>query len=133
MDRDMSYELDGIFANRNAGELVKVTTTKTRMTRSPGLASLGQRVAGPTTRRLNPPMSHPISHESPSPMQRATRATATIPHEAWKPATGLADAYSPMDGLGLTVPGLGTISWAQLAVGATVGMVLGFLLRRPKR
>jgi hypothetical protein len=47
-------------------------------------------------------------------------------------ATGLAGDYSPMDGLGLglEIPGLGLVSWSQIAVGAIVGMGLMALLRR---
>lgn len=141
MDRDMSYELDGVFAQRNAGELVKVVQTKTRVMRAPGLAAsnvhatnrgLGRRVPGPTTQRLNPPMATAIAHEHVSPMQRATRPTQVIPTEHVVPATGLADAYVPMDGLGLTIPGLGTISWAQLGIGAAIGVGISLLLRRRK-
>ncbi len=57
MKRDMSYELDGMFAGRNAGELVSVRETRTRIKRSPGLAPVA-RMAGGDVRNLTPPLAH---------------------------------------------------------------------------
>lgn len=37
-DRDMSYELDGIFSTRNQGQLISSTPVATKVTRTPGLA-----------------------------------------------------------------------------------------------
>ncbi len=61
MKRDMSYELDGMFAGRNAGELVSVKQTRTKITRSPGLAPAA-RMAGGDVKNLTPMIAHKLSH-----------------------------------------------------------------------
>lgn len=37
-DRDMSYDLDGVFSTRNQGQLISSTPVATKVTRTPGLA-----------------------------------------------------------------------------------------------
>lgn len=37
-ERDMSYDLDGVFSTRNQGQLISSTPVATQMTRVPGLA-----------------------------------------------------------------------------------------------
>ena len=37
-DRDMSYDLDGVFSTRNQGQLISSTPAATKVTRTPGLA-----------------------------------------------------------------------------------------------
>lgn len=59
-DRDMSYELDGIFNTRNAGELVTVQQTRTRVRRSPGLAPAA-RMEGGDVRNLTPAIGRSMS------------------------------------------------------------------------
>ncbi len=116
MDRSMSYELDHVFSSRNAGELVSVQQTKTRVLRSPGLKNLSR------------PLSRPIKHTQRTriagPQDR--RLTQGRPTYA---ATGLADAYSPMDGI--MIPGLNIeVSWTSLAIGAGIGVAALMLFRR---
>lgn len=135
MDRSMSYELDGAFAGRNAGELVSVQKSRTVVRRTPGLTasgadlSLGRRIPGPKTVRQMPMMDRriPTMHNRALSTERNTRL---VEARGTRAATGLADAYSPMDGMGLEIPGLGLVSWSQIAVGAAVGMALMALLRR---
>ncbi len=135
MDRSMSYELDGAFASRNAGELVRTQQTRTVVRRTPGLTAtnanepLGRRIPGPKTVRRMPAMDRRIPTRQVSPLA-VERSTRLVNARHVRAATGLAGDYSPMDGLGLVVPGLGLVSWSQLAVGAVVGMGLMALLRK---
>jgi len=39
-DREMSYDLDGIFSTRNQGQLVASIPTQTKMIRTPGLTPM---------------------------------------------------------------------------------------------
>ncbi len=136
MDRSMSYELDGAFSNRNAGELVNVQRTKTVMRRTPGLTAsgadmpLGRRVGGPATRRLDPQAFRRIPTMSTTALSLARSTQALRSARAVRAATGLADAYSPMDGMGLELPVIGLVSWTQLAIGAIVGMGALALFRK---
>lgn len=45
-DREMSYDLDGVFATRNQGQLVAAVPTQTRMLRTPGLVRLNSGAPG---------------------------------------------------------------------------------------
>lgn len=133
----MSYELDGAFASRNAGELVRTQQTRTVVRRTPGLTAsganepLGRRVPGPKTVRRMPAMDRriPTRHTSPIAVERATRL---VEARGVRAATGLAGSYSPMDGLGVTLPFIGVVSWAQLAIGAVVGMGALALFRKTR-
>lgn len=127
-DRDMSYELDGVFSTRNAGELVSAERPKMKIVRNSGLKRLGTPLGTPKTTRLLPTPYTNLNHSLGTKM--GTPRTTSLDPAMSHPATGLADAYSPMAGLGLDVPFLGTISWQQIAVGAAVGMALMALLRR---
>jgi len=44
-DRDMSYDLDGVFSTRNQGQLISSTPVATKVTRTPGLAPVKIRPA----------------------------------------------------------------------------------------
>lgn len=134
MDRNMSYELDDVFASRNAGELVSVAPARQRIVRSSGLTQvsnlpLGTRLGTPKTRRLDPPMSRriPSQHARRIAGPQDPRLTQGRPTVM---ASGLADAYSPMDGLGLTLPIIGTVSWGSLAVGAAIGLAMMAIVKR---
>jgi len=62
--RDMSYELDGVFAGRNAGELVSVKPARTRIARAPGLKPVG-RLPGGDVRNISPELAHKLSFSAP--------------------------------------------------------------------
>ena len=48
-ERDMSYELDGIFSTRNQGQLISSSPVATQVTRTPGLTPMRVR---PTARAI---------------------------------------------------------------------------------
>ncbi len=136
MQRDMSYELDGIFATRGAGELTTVQQTRTRVTRAPGLAPMA-RMAGGDVRNLTPsigrslkiPNGTPLFHRQPKHID-AARAK-NLEHGFAHKANDLADYEDDMqfDGLDTLVnlPLVGAVSVKTLAL-AGVAAALGFYL-----
>jgi hypothetical protein len=101
MQRDMSYELDDVFADRNAGELVLTEQRKTKVLRTPGLRDL----------------SLPLAQSLPSP----TSQSLALP---------LARESDDLAG-DINLPGIGPVSVQKLAIGAAVGLgIWYFLLRR---
>src|SRR5260221_14162250 len=69
MQRDMSYDLDGIFATRNAGELTSVKQVRTRVTRAPGLERAHRADGGDVT-SLTPPIGRKMHATAPRPILR---------------------------------------------------------------
>ncbi len=139
MQRDMSYELDGMFAGRNAGELVSVKQTRTRISRSPGLAPAA-RMAGGDVRNLTPAMAHRIPRAHVKNIVRPGFKSLGIPmakslsQPIFKQPGDLADdgydydydmPFSGMDGLPDTVnlPLLGPVN-TYVAIGG--GLALAF-------
>jgi hypothetical protein len=126
----MSYELDGAFAGRNAGELRQVTQSKTVVQRTPGLevttpsedpeafdtgtttAIMDYRGANREIRdqdspvNLDPAMATPIRDYSPYPDPQMA---------------GLAD---------LSIPGLGKVNVLHLAIGVAVGVAAAYFAGR---
>ncbi len=102
MNRDMSYELDDVFADRNAGELVLTEEVKTKVLRTPGL------------RHLDPPEDHNI----PTPTARSL----SIPMAS--PMTDLAGD--------ITLPIVGAVSVQKLAIGAAVGIGIWYFFLRSR-
>lgn len=45
-DRDMTYDLDGVFATRNQGQLVAAPVTQNKIIRTPGLVPMQKTLAG---------------------------------------------------------------------------------------
>lgn len=127
-DRDMSYELDGVFASRNAGELVSVHQTRTKVVRASGLQRLGSPLGTPKTTRLAAKPYTNLDRGMGTPMRGSANRNLNPPMS--RPATGLSDGYLPMGGLGLDLPLIGTVSWPQLGIGLAIGMGLMALLRK---
>ena len=134
MDRNMSYELDDVFASRNAGELVSVAPVRQRIVRSSGLTQvsnlpLGTRLGTPKTRRLDSPMSRriPSQHARRIAGPQDPRLTQGRPTVM---ASGLAGAYEPINGMGLELPFIGMVSWSSVAVGAALGLAVMAIIKR---
>lgn len=47
MQRDMSYDLDGVFATRNQGQLINQQKVQNKVLRMPGLVEMGRPKSGP--------------------------------------------------------------------------------------
>jgi hypothetical protein len=135
MQRDMSYELDGVFSGRNAGELIQVKPARTRIGRAPGL--MQQRPAA-TTHRISAPLSTPM-HE-PHPHNITAHNTKSLAHGLGKPLNAslyhypddlageedLAcdDADMPFDGMGdVTLPFVGAVSTTGLVLAGIAGLI----------
>lgn len=67
MERDMSYELDGMFSGRNAGELVTVQQTRTKVVRSPGLHPVA-RMPGGDVKNITPALAERLRASQPRPI-----------------------------------------------------------------
>lgn len=113
MDRQMSYELDGAFAQRNAGELQSVPVVKTRLQRA-GVTSLAipmaQRIG--TARHNKPLFSRNVS-------RIAGPSTESMAVPISDAATDLAD-YDMGE---INLPVIGTLNVTQILIGAVVGMI----------
>ncbi len=126
MERDMSYELDGVFAGRNAGELVTVRQTRTKIGRAPGLAPAA-RMAGGDVRNLTPALAHKMSRPHPRNISPALAHSLGIPM-----AHSLANPMfrRPSDLAGdITLPVIGTVSVVGLAVAAGLGLLVWRMAR----
>lgn len=129
MQRDMSYDLDGMFAGRNAGELVTVQQTRTRVQRSPGLAPMA-RMAGGDVRNLTPLMAHKLGYSRPRPILRhpSKRIDASgarnIQKSFYTPASDLGDNEVVFGDLGaVNLPIVGMVSVGALALAAGAAFV----------
>jgi hypothetical protein len=112
MQRDMSYDLDDVFAGRNAGELLTEEVTKTRVLRTPGLRVL----PAPHAQNLDPRMDQSLSN----PLGRSlSNGIDTVPNDL----AGLLDGD-------INLPIVGAVSKKQLAIGAVAGLALWFLVLR---
>jgi hypothetical protein len=123
MQRDMSYDLDGMMATRNAGELVAVRQTRTRVQRSPGLTPVA-RMAGGDVRNLTPAMSRSLRIPNGKPLFRYApkrldaAGPRSIQKDFYNPATDLAGDDMPFDGgMGaINLPIVGAVSVTTLAL-----------------
>ena len=116
-DRDMSYELDGIFNTRNAGELVTVRQTRTKIRRSPGLAPAA-RMSGGDVQNLTPALSHPMRSRRPRNISPGMARSLGLPM-----ARSLSNPiYRVPNDLGdITLPLVGTVSVMTLLLAAAGG------------
>ena len=143
MQRDMSYELDGMFSGRNAGELVAVQQTRTRIKRSPGLAPVA-RMAGGDVRNLTPaianriPQSHARNIVRPGYRSMSIPLAMSLSQPIFKQPGDLAgdmpfDGISGMLGLPDTVnlPVVGPVNtMVAIAGGAVAAFALFKLIKR---
>jgi len=139
MQRDMSYELDGMFANRGAGELTTVQQMRTRVTRAPGLAPMA-RMAGGDVRNLTPAIGRSLKIPNGTPLfhRQPKRIDAAQPHNLEKgffhKAGDLADYEDEMqfDGLDTLVnlPIVGPVSVKTIALSAAVAGLGFWLLKK---
>jgi hypothetical protein len=124
MQRDMSYELDGIFSSRGAGELVTVKQTRTRVTRSPGLAPAA-RMAGGDVRNLTPAIGRPMHRPHPRNISPALARSLGLPMAKSLALPIFSRPGDLADGDSLagtvTLPVIGTVSVGMLAVAALAG------------
>lgn len=149
MKRDMSYELDGVFSGRGAGELVQVRPARTRIGRTPGLKQQ-------TTHSISAPLSHPMHQQRPHSITAAL-AMRNLDASRGKslnapfyrnpsdlageeddlacddPMGEYADAGEPMPGMGdITLPIIGTVSKTGLVIAGIAG-VIAWKLFAPRR
>lgn len=144
MQRDMSYELDGMFANRNAGELVSVKQTRTRIQRSPGLAPAA-RMAGGDVRNLSPAMATRIPSSGVRNIVRPGYRSMSLPMARslsmpiFKQPGDLAEYDMPFDGISgmlglpdsITLPVVGPVNtMVAIAGGAVAAFAIFKLLKR---
>jgi len=128
MQRDMSYELDGIFGTRNAGELVTVQQTRTRIKRAPGLAPAA-RMAGGDVRNLTPAIGTPMRGPLPRTISPALARSLGIPlaKSLEKP---IFNVPRDLAGLGdVNLPIVGTVSVGMLALAAGLGFAAYKLMK----
>jgi hypothetical protein len=122
MHRDMSFDLDGIFSTRNAGELTSVKQVRTRVTRAPGLERAHRADGGDVTvltpaigRKMHASAPRPILRFPAKPLDASAGRSLTTPFY-----------HRPGDlaGLGdVTLPVIGTVSTISLALAAVLGYV----------
>lgn len=130
MQRDMSYDLDGMMSTRNAGELVAVRQTRTRVQRSPGLSPVA-RMAGGDVRNLTPaigrslriPNGRPLFKHAPRPLDAA--GPRSIQKDFYNRATDLAGDDMPFDGgMGaINLPIVGAVSVTSVALAGVLAFV----------
>ena len=120
-DRDMSHDLDGMFSDRNAGQLVSVKQTRTRVMRSPGLRPAA-RMAGGDIRNLTPAIGRPMFARA---NRNLTPAMARSINARGPKNMGLPMFKVPgdlADDLGtITLPMIGTVSLMTVAIGVAAG------------
>jgi len=149
MKRDMSYELDGVFSGRNAGELVQVRPARTRIGRTPGLM---QQKSRHSARPISAPFYSPTHTDTPhSITAHNTRSLAHSPDKTlnakfYNRAPDLAgdedlacddpmgeyeDAGDPMPGMGdITLPFIGPVTKTGLVIAGIAGLIAWRLLKR---
>lgn len=135
MQRDMSYELDGIFSSRNAGELVSVKQTRTTVKRSPGLAPVGKfsskgyySITPSSGSNLTPPMA---LHNLTRPLGRNIDGNAgkNLTPRFYKNPSDLAEDFDDqMEGL--TLPLIGEVTITKAAIAAGIGFLVYKLLNK---
>jgi hypothetical protein len=147
MKRDMSYELDGVFSGRNAGELVQVRPARTRIGRTPGLKQQ-------TVRSISAPLSSPMHSQRPHNI--TAHNTKSLAHGLGKSlnapfyrnAGDLAgeeddlacddpmgeyadDADMPFSGMGdITLPFVGPVSKTGLVIAGIAGLIAWKMFKR---
>lgn len=145
MQRQMSYDLDGTFSTRNAGELQHVQVAKTKVTRVAGLSQHRGHTAGrgPVRKYLDPSIAAKLPSPVTAPLfesrvrRIATPKTKSLNLPIGTPARDLG-AYDMGDDVryqvgALSIPGLGPITttgWVLAGVGLFVGVVAARLIRR---
>lgn len=144
MQRDMSYELDGMFAGRNAGELVTVQQTRTRVKRSPGLTPVA-RMPGGDVRNLTPfmarrlPSSHPHNIVRPGYRSMGIPMAKSLSKPIFAQPGDLADDDMPFGGVdgfmglppAINMPFVGPVNtYVVLGAGAVLALGVFKLLRR---
>ncbi len=117
MDRQMSYELDGAFSQRNAGELQTVHVAKTRIGRTGGLTALRQGDGFHTKRLTTARSAKPLFQANISRLPTPRSASLAIPVS--ENAGDLAD----YDMGAINLPVIGTLNVTQILIGAVLGMV----------
>lgn len=124
MQRDMSYELDGMMSTRNAGELVAVRQVRTKVQRSPGLTPVA-RMSGGDVRNLTPalgrslriPNGKPLFAFKPKHLDAA--GPRNIQKDFYNRSADLAGDDMPFGGMGsINLPLVGAVSVMTLAVTA---------------
>lgn len=153
MKRDMSYELDGVFSNRGAGELVQVKPARTRIGRAPGLqqqrpASQGRNISAPFATAMHEP--HPrnitahntksLAHGLGKPLNAAfyNRANDLAGDEDLAcddgdmgMGMGDMDAGDPMPGMGdITLPFIGPVSKTGMVIAGIAGLIAWKMFKR---
>jgi hypothetical protein len=136
MERDMSYELDGMFSGRNAGELVTVQQTRTKVVRSPGLHPVA-RMPGGDVKNITPALAQHLNASKPHSifgkgfkslgLPMAKSLSKPIFHQPSDLAEYDDDYDMPFDGIGFldTVPPMAK----SVIIGAAVLGALYFISR----
>ncbi len=129
MDRHMSYELDGAFMGRNAGELQNVEVAKTRVTRAPGLQYVHNGHGGHRGRNLgrplDPPMSDTLHARQPTALfpSRTRRIPGPQTDSLAIPISNAPRDLAEYDMGEITLPLIGTLNVTNLLIGAVLGMI----------
>ena len=119
MQRDMSYDLDGIFATRNAGELTSVKQVRTRVTRAPGLER-AHRADGGDVVNLTPALGQRMHGTAPRPILRFPAK----PIDASQGRSLTTPFYHrPGDLADINLPVVGAVSPLTLALAVGLGYV----------
>jgi len=111
-ERDMSYELDGVFSTRNQGQLISSTPVATKMSRTPGLAPVRVRPSYVPIKGAIAGMGRPVGEYVEAPNYSGGSLVDTA-----------------LKGLGaeINLPLIGTVTVGTLAV---VGLGIFFLTRK---
>ena len=129
MQRDMSYELDGMMSTRNAGELVAVRQVRTKVRRSPGLTPVA-RMSGGDVRNLTPalgrslriPNGKPLFAFKPKHLDAA--GPRSIQKDFYNRSADLAGDDMPFGGMGsINLPLVGEVTVTKLALFAAAAFV----------
>jgi hypothetical protein len=127
MERQMSYELDGAFAARNAGELQTVHVAKTRIARVGGLQQL-PRGNGFRNSKLTQGanfLTHKLTGKSAQPLFKSgvSRIAGPVTDSLALPIGSKPTDLADYDMGAITLPVIGTLSITQIAIGAALGML----------
>lgn len=108
MHRDMSFDLDAAFSTRNDGELISTRPSRTQVLRTPGLTV------------LTPDEYESLPSEGDDPM--GFPSDSALPYEQDQPAA--------VEGLGVSIPGLGETNLMHVALGVAIGAAIVWLIRK---
>lgn len=111
-DRDMSYDLDGVFSTRNQGQLISSTPVATKVTRTPGLAPVKIRPQYRALKGAISGMGRPLGEYVEAPSYSGG---------------GIVDAALKGLGAEINLPVVGAVSVGTLAL---VGVGIWFITRK---